>query len=156
MTSPRANPRHLRCLALLAVLLLAAAPGRAEHGEVSEPEKERVVLGAMSYRIHCLNCHGTTGAGNGPMAELLKISPADLTRLAEQSGGAFPKERVYRAIDGRDEVAAHGSRDMPVWGIGFQDLGRATDQEETVRAKILDLVAYLETLQVRRGGESDG
>ena len=45
---------------------------------------------------------------------------------------------------------------MPVWDIGFQDLGRDSDQEEVVRDKILDLVAYLETLQVEEEAEPLG
>ena len=141
MKIPREAPP---CLTLWAALLLAA-PGLTARAE--GPEGERVRLGAVSYRIHCQNCHGGGGTGDGPMAELLKISPTDLTRLAEKNGGELPRERIYRAIDGRDEIASHGSRQMPVWGIGFQDPGRATDQEGPVRAKILDLVAYLETLQ---------
>ncbi len=133
---------------LLVIALLSSPVFGGEGPRPAEPAEEREVLGALSYRVHCLNCHGSAGTGNGPMAELLKIVPADLTRLAARHGGEFPAEDVYQAIDGRHEIAAHGTRQMPVWGIGFQDPGRDTDQEETVRHKILDLVAYLETLQI--------
>ncbi len=133
----------LLCLALLATPIFAG-----DGPETAEPAESREVLGALSYRIHCLNCHGSSGTGNGPMAELLKIVPADLTRLAERHDGEFPAEHIYRTIDGRQEITGHGSRQMPVWGIGFQDLGRDADQEEVVRNKILDLVSYLKTLQV--------
>lgn len=133
--------------ALLVIVLLTSPVSGGEGSGTTEPRESREVLGALSYRVHCLNCHGSAGTGNGPMAELLKIVPADLTRLAERHDGEFPAEHVYRTIDGREEIAAHGTRQMPVWGIGFQDLGRDTDQEEVVRDKILDLVAYLETLQ---------
>ena len=144
------------CLILCAGLLLTTLVGSVfgqSQGEKrgADPDGERIVLGALSYRIHCLNCHGDAGAGNGPMARLLKIVPADLARLSVENGGEFPTEQVYRTIDGRDDVRAHGSREMPVWGISFQDLGRDSDQEEKVRNKILDLIAYLRTLQV--GGE---
>ena len=129
-----------------AILLLSAlAPGVLAAGEEAA---DRLALGALSYRVHCQNCHGSSGTGDGPMAELLKIVPADLTRLAMRNDGEFPAERVYQTIDGRQEIASHGSREMPVWGIGFQDLGRDTDQEQAVRDKILDVVAYLESLQV--------
>ncbi len=132
----------------LLMIAALAGPISAQSGEGdAEPEQDRAVLGALSYRIHCLNCHGSSGTGDGPMAELLKIVPADLTRLAAEHGGVFPTERVYQAIDGRQEISGHGSRQMPVWGIGFQDLGRDDDQEAAVRDKILDLIAYLQTLQ---------
>ncbi len=140
----------------LLMIAALAGPISAQSGEGdAEPEQDRAVLGALSYRIHCLNCHGSSGTGDGPMAELLKIAPADLSRLAEDNDGEFPGEQVYRAIDGREALASHGSREMPVWGIGFQEMGRDSDQEETVRDKILDLVAYLETVQAGAQG-SDG
>ena len=84
------------------------------------------------------------------MVELLKVSPTDLTALAKKNGGEFPTERVYRAIDGREEVRGHGARGMPVWGIGLQDPGRDHDQEEETRARILDLVTYVESVQAPR------
>lgn len=113
-----------------------------------EERRESAERGAFSYRLHCLNCHGESGRGDGPMVEILRVSPADLTVLAKENGGDYPAERIYRAIDGRDEVRSHGARGMPVWGIGFQDLGRDQDQEEEIRARILDLVAYIESIQV--------
>ena len=139
---------------LLAIAVLASPVLAGDGPQTAEPADEREVLGALSYRIHCLNCHGSSGAGDGPMAEMLKIVPADLTRLSERHGGEFPAEHVYRTIDGRQEVTGHGTRQMPVWGISFQDLGRDAAQEETVRHKILDLVAYLETLQAEPEIES--
>lgn len=150
----------LRVLIFSAGLLLAAAVGSPvfgqteDHEGTAEPQRERVVLGALSYRLHCLSCHGSTGTGDGPMAELLKTAPNDLTLLTEEAGGEFPAERVYRTIDGREEIRSHGSREMPVWGIGFQDLGRDSEQEAAVRDRILDLVAYLKTLQVDDQAES--
>ncbi len=136
------DPRILWVAGFLATVL---APHAVLGGE---PPEDRETLGALSYRIHCLNCHGRSGTGDGPMAELFEIAPADLTLLAAGNDGEFPAERVYRAIDGRQEIAAHGTRQMPVWGLGFQDMGRDSDQEDAVRNKILDLVAYLKTLQV--------
>ncbi len=154
---------RIRCLRRwLALLLISALGHTSPWGPVfagDEPrdgEPDRQVLGALSYRVHCLNCHGSSGTGDGPMAELLKIIPADLTRLAARNDGKYPAELVYQAIDGRQQIASHGSRRMPVWGVGFQNPGRDTDQEEAVRDKILDLVAYLKTLQVGDEDEPDG
>ena len=84
------------------------------------------------------------------MAEYLKIPPTDLTRLAVSRKGRFPRTEIYEAIDGRREVRGHGPAAMPVWGATFQDRGRDTRQEQEVREKILDLVAYLESIQAAR------
>ncbi len=138
--------------ALAAVLALAGSSSMP----AAEERRQAASRGSLSYRLHCLNCHGESGRGDGPMAELLKVMPADLTMLAQDQGDEFPANRVYRAIDGREEVRGHGPRDMPVWGIGLQDLSRDHDQEEEVRARILDLIAYVETLQAPAGPLPDG
>ncbi len=146
--------RQTRTTALVPALaglgaLLALACGSATHAAegAAQGRREAVDRGGLSYRLHCASCHGESGTGDGPMAELLKVMPADLTMLAQDQGDEFPANRVYRAIDGREEVRGHGPRGMPVWGIGFQDLGRDHDQEEEIRARIRDLVTYIESLQ---------
>ena len=139
---------------LLAGLLTLVPTLSALHRPAPGPEEpagttntERIALGRLSYRIHCASCHGESGRGDGPMAEYLKVRPTDLTRLAISRKGRFPRSEVYNAIDGRREVRGHGPADMPVWGATFQDRGRDTPQEREVRNKILDLVAYIESLQ---------
>jgi hypothetical protein len=81
------------------------------------------------------------------VAEYLKLAPTDLTRLAASRKGRFPRTEVYEAIDGRREVRGHGAAAMPVWGATFQDRGRDTPQEQQVREQILDLLAYVESIQ---------
>jgi mono/diheme cytochrome c family protein len=137
-------------LALVPVLpaLDRQATGRGEPAGTAKPE--RIALGRLSYRIHCASCHGEAGRGHGPMAEYLKIPPTDLTRLALSRQGRFPRAEVYDAIDGRREVRGHGPSSMPVWGATFQDRGRDTPQEREVREQILDLVAYVESIQAVR------
>ena len=130
------------CCALSALLAASVARGTED-----DPQPENVALGALSYRVHCVSCHGESGRGDGPLTETLKIRPADLTRPCKEHGGELSVERTSAAIDGREEIRAHGTREMPVWGIGLRDLGRDTDQEGEVRAKILDLIAFLKTLQ---------
>ncbi len=114
---------------------------------LAETSSERAARGQVTYRIYCMNCHGQAAEGKGPLADLLKIPPTDLTRLALENDGEFSVDKVYEAIDGREEVRAHGSREMPVWGIGLQDRHRDADQEKEVRERILDLVAFIESLQ---------
>jgi mono/diheme cytochrome c family protein len=45
--------------------------------------QEQVVLASrkLEYRQYCATCHGPVGKGNGPMSDLLKKPPADLTQL---------------------------------------------------------------------------
>lgn len=142
-------PRQLLGLAALtaaAVLLLGASAAVAG----DEPPAEGAERGALLYRIHCSNCHGPEGRGDGAMADVLTVAPADLTRLAVDAAGTLPRERIRSAIDGRRAVRGHGRREMPVWGLGFQELGKDSDQEAEVQARLDDLVVYLGTLQEPR------
>ena len=68
-------------------------------------------------------CHGKEGKGDGPAAKALTKAPADLTKLAASNNGMFPDVKVRRYIEGLDDVAAHGTRDMPMWG-------RSVDREQ--------------------------
>lgn len=140
--------RTLRSPALLvlAALLVPAVTPAASAQDAQDSAAIRVARGRTSYRLYCRNCHGKEGKGDGPIAELLKVQPADLTALAAEADGEFPADRVYETIDGRNDVGAHGSREMPIWGLSFQDPSRSEDQEEEVRDRILDLVEYIRTL----------
>jgi mono/diheme cytochrome c family protein len=103
--------------------------------------------GATLFRLHCAACHGGDATGNGPMARTLRHNPADLTRLAQRNGGAFPAARVRRIVEGRD-VDSHGDRDMPVWGDVFRRRGDERS-EDRAAARIRAIVTYLETIQHR-------
>jgi hypothetical protein len=86
--------------------------------------------------------------GRGPAAGALKTRPANLTGLAKRRGGAFPDGEIARFIDGRFEVTAHGSREMPIWGRRFGErIPEAGISEEIVRGRILVLVEYLKSIQ---------
>ena len=75
--------------------------------------------GAILYERHCASCHGVVGKGDGPMATSLITPPSDLTTIQRRNGGTWDAALVMRTIDGRRDVAAHGSREMPVWGAVF-------------------------------------
>ena len=108
--------------------------------------EERVERGAQAYRIYCGGCHGAGAKGDGPLADLLKIPPSDLTRFRAGNNGTFPVERVTEAIDGRAVVRGHGSQ-MPVWAMSFRDRGRDSDQRQEIEERIRDIVQYLESVQ---------
>ena len=128
-------------------IAVAALLGAVAAGGAAEPSKEAAARGAGLYRVYCSNCHGRGGKGDGKLAASLVHAPADLTRIAQRNGGVFDPEKVYAAVDGREEVAAHGEREMPVWGLSFRYPESEEVQEPAIRARLEDLVAYLATLQ---------
>lgn len=83
--------------------------------QVEEPAGREV------YLRHCAACHGEAGKGDGPVAPSLHRPSSDLTQIARRSGGSFDERQVMQVIDGRSFVAEHGTRDMPVWGIVFEE-----------------------------------
>ncbi len=89
-------------------------------------------------------CHGPDGRGNGPLAGKLNKVPADLTQIAKLNGGKFPAGKIAEIIDGRDIVAAHGMRDMPIWGNRYRaapdDNETPLQVDERARSQILSLV----------------
>ena len=134
---------HARIVAILSGGLLAASAALA--GD------ERDVMGAGEnlYRTYCASCHGVDGRGKGPVAPSLATQPADLTLLARKFGRPLPVEVIAEFIDGREDVGAHGPREMPVWGeIFFQDLqlGSST-AEKAKRTTVLMIIRFLDSLQ---------
>lgn len=120
----------------------------------AQAQSQRSDFGKREFETNCASCHGTNGKGNGPLGELLRRSPPDLTLLAKKNQGVFPMDRLYEVVDGAN-VPSHGSRDMPIWGRDY----RVKDAEyyfETpynadamVRGRILALLEYINRLQVR-------
>ncbi|MBW4708105.1 c-type cytochrome [Roseobacter sp. YSTF-M11] len=106
--------------------------------------------GKKLFRLHCATCHGVSAEGNGPMAPVLLVQPADLTQLSEKSGGQFPTFRVIQRIDGRDTLVSHGS-DMPVYGWFFEgsDVAISTPSGQPIMTSqpIVDLVEWLKSVQ---------
>ena len=103
--------------------------------------------GAQLFKTYCAACHGANGRGAGPASEQFRKIPPDLTKYTARNGGVFPSERVRRIIDGTG-VAAHGDRDMPVWGDAFQG-GREGLTADGAKARIDLIVRFLEAIQQR-------
>ncbi len=112
-------------------------------------------IGKQEYVDTCAACHGTDAKGTGPVAAYLKQKTPDLTMLAKNSAGVFPFARVYDVIDGRQAVAVHGPRDMPVWGGYYREQGALASRYEATpgqvssyaRGRIIALIGYIYTLQ---------
>jgi mono/diheme cytochrome c family protein len=131
-------------LTIVAAFALALTAGMADEATDRARQADR---GQDLYRIYCRNCHGESGQGDGPMAKVLTVRPPDLTRLSQDHDGEFPTDDVYASIDGRDDVLSHGADGMPVWGLSFQQFDTDIDQERHVRARIVQLIEYLESIQ---------
>ena len=97
------------------------------------------------YDAYCASCHGQGGIGNGPAASALKITPTNLTQLAAKNGGVFPETHVAQVIKGDTVMAAHGSKDMPVWGPVFLSLDQHDKSLEQLR--IRNLTKYIAGMQ---------
>lgn len=116
-------------------------------------QKAKIDPGRQEFEANCANCHGMDAKGNGFVGASLKVVPPDLTSLAKKNGGVFPTDRISSVIDGRAEVATHGTRNMPVWGTRYavnaaeHFFDAPYDQEAYIRAHILLLVDYLNRIQ---------
>lgn len=97
------------------------------------------------FRSYCAPCHGLTGKGDGPAASALKKAPADLTKISARNGGKFPTVQVNHYIMGVEEVAAHGNRDMPIWGNLFRSLNPGDRAVAELRGS--NLTDYLKKMQ---------
>jgi mono/diheme cytochrome c family protein len=104
--------------------------------------------GARLYFNHCAACHGAEGEGGGPVAATMRIMVPNLRTLSQRNGGMFPADKVASYIDGRELNAAHGDRQMPVWGDVFRGPEQGTAQR-TVRRRVNALVEFLAALQYR-------
>ena len=143
------------CLKRLMIASLAA-------GLAGAAQAQDVDIGKSEFQSSCASCHGTDGRGNGPVSEQLKVPPSDLTMLAKNNNGVFPTNAVYETIHGSKTVAAHGTREMPIWGERFNPIinlphaddpyywrmaGPEKSPEVVVRTRILAVIDYLSRIQ---------
>src|SRR4051812_10430311 len=135
-----------RSIVVLVALMISGII--ANHARAQEDEI--IAGGSGKYQKYCASCHGSAGKGNGDLAAMLVVQPADLTQLRHKNNGEFPFWRVYRAIDGREMIRGHGSREMPLWGFSFrveEGANGSAAKEDIVRGRIWQLVYYLESIQ---------
>ena len=131
-------------------------------GFAAAVQAEDLDVGKLEFQSSCASCHGTDAQGNGPISDQLKIPPPDLTILAKNNNGIFPTNAVYETIYGSKTIAAHGTREMPIWGERFNpimNLPHIVDpsydeldpsrelREVVVRTRILVVIDYLSRIQ---------
>jgi hypothetical protein len=146
-------------LVALGVIIGLNAPGWAEDLDADKAQ----------YLSSCATCHGSDGKGNGPLASKLRTKPADLTTFAKKINGVFPLSAVYEAMDGRNEIKSHTTREMPIWGCRRtpspmfatkaskrkvykldpyeSHLDLSCDSEDIIGNRILSVIEYLRRIQ---------
>ena len=124
-----------------------AVAGERQFVDVTPTFVQPSMSGRDIFRYYCATCHGRDARGRGPAASALKTQPANLTKLGANNHGVFPIERVKAFVrQGRPDVPAHGTSDMPVWGPIFQSLAPS---DTMAQARIDNVVAYISSIQVK-------
>jgi mono/diheme cytochrome c family protein len=143
------KPRYtLGLIALLfAVAIMAGAQDQEKTIKHVPLKPTSAASGQEMFNNYCAVCHGKDGKGAGPAATALKVPPTDLTTLSQKNGGKYPALHITSVIRGEGDLAAHGSKDMPVWGPLFWHLSQGHGGE--VQQRVANLNSYIESLQVK-------
>jgi len=138
----------MRHAILLATLLFAFSIAGAQGVPAVDDTlpSNYVPSGKVMFKQYCASCHGIDGKGQGPLASMMKVPPANLTTLAKRHGGKFPYDYVSNILRyGPGPSILHGSPDMPPWGPIFQYIDK--NDERAVQQRIKNLCNYLASLQ---------
>jgi mono/diheme cytochrome c family protein len=131
-----------------AVLTAVVAAFWVDVGAAEQPPPTGAEAGEIVFRALCTSCHGKDARGGGPVAESLKVKPADLRLIARRRSGSFPQDEIGQYIDGRKAPLAHGTREMPVWGDKIATAAPVVQDREQRREQAVEaLIAYLKTIQ---------
>ena len=90
-----------------------------------------VSAGKQVYTNRCLHCHGENGRGDGSLVTALKVKPADLSVLNQNSCVA---KKVLAAVLGRHKT-------------GDEEIKMPPLKEVLTLEKVHAVSAYIETLQ---------
>ena len=132
--------------AIFVVAMMAWAQDEAKKEIKHVPIKPTsAASGEEMYKTYCAVCHGTDGKGDGPATSALKTPPTDLTALSQKSGGKYPAMKVAAVIRGEEVLAAHGTKEMPIWGHLFWNMSGGHEAE--VQQRVANLNKYIESLQ---------
>lgn len=141
--------RYLMCLVALFVVVMTTAVAEDAKQEVKHTPAQMTspASGKEMFMSYCASCHGKDAKGDGPAAAALKETPADLTTLAKRNGGKYPSDKVTTILRGQANLAAHGNKEMPVWGPVFWRMSQGHEAE--VHQRVANLNRYLESLQAK-------
>jgi mono/diheme cytochrome c family protein len=136
----RKNAIKIRFILLFGCWLMISAPA---FGGSDHPDKGRAL-----YMQHCAACHGIKGDGHGPLEHQLLTPPSDLRLLSKRYGNPLAEDQIARFMDGRADVAAHGPRDMPVWGEEMWRYPEGKGNPNQVSDSVAEIVHYLQSIQI--------
>jgi mono/diheme cytochrome c family protein len=128
---------------VLAASLVALGNERQQPPQPPQRLAIESMYGRDLYEFYCAGCHGREARGG---ARVLRMTqPPDLTHLAIRNGGVWPRARLEAFVAG-DDPHVRRPGEMPTWGPIF----RALDPDEAAtHVRIANIVAYLETMQVK-------
>src|SRR5262245_30760909 len=123
------------CLYAIAAAIVAAE-ARSTPAAQDQPGRGRLL-----YQLHCVECHGESGRGDGPAAAFLSPRPRDLTSgrfkiRTTESGSVATDEDLIQSV----RQGLYGSA-MPAWNRILSD------------GDVHDVVSYIKTFSPRFGGE---
>lgn len=134
-------------IALFVMTAAVSAQDQTKKIEHTAAAQTSPASGHEMFMSYCASCHGKDAKGDGPAASALKIVPANLTRLARDNGGKYPTNKVTSILGGQTDLAAHGNKEMPVWGVVFW--GMSGGHAGEVQQRVANLNRYIESLQVK-------
>jgi len=139
-----------------AIIFIIVAGTTFGQGEVKQApltwQQAALTDGEELYVELCAVCHGDDGMGGGPAASALKYPVPDLTRLAANNDGEFPREEVQASIAGKSRPDSHLTVNMPNWEEMFEEVRRDRKmfhREALARQRIYNLTEYLSSIQTK-------
>ena len=73
--------RQFQTIGFVFLLLMLAYPGWG----ICQDNLGNPKIGRVLYEKHCMQCHGTNGAGDGPDTQFLTVKPANFHSLESRS-----------------------------------------------------------------------
>lgn len=124
--------------AAMAGLIAACAPQTTDRAQARN-----------DFNALCVDCHGADGRGAGPATAGMRPAPVDLTRVAANNGGDFPRLQVmghiYGFTPGRSESP------MPEFGDLLDGPTVPYDAGDGIPtptpARLVALMEYVEAMQ---------
>ncbi len=132
-------------IAVFAAVLVAGL-ATSTLAEEERTRKAMLAIGAEEFQENCAACHGADASGRGELANKLVKPPKDLTRIAEQNGGAFPFWRIFDIIAGDTAVEGHDTSQMPLFSQRMRGQESA-GMFPPAPLRVLALAHYLESIQ---------
>mgnify|MGYP000253531582 FL=1 len=105
--------------------------------------------GGILFQENCAACHGSDARGAGDFGVELFQIPPDLTVLAADNGGVFPRDYVLGVIDGyhRDPAFSAAMPEFGAGGLGPTVLVDDGEEVTPIPARLLAIGAWLESVQ---------